>query len=248
MFLRRFGAQKYKFGMPFVLQKLVICTHLSTMELQEHIISTIPVFEIGDSMKEVIHFFTHSTYSHVAITEGGTFAGLLGEADLDAFTETSPISEFRYQLEQFSVTAEASWLDILEAFTRNEANLIPVVDRAGKVLGYYDLSDVVGIFTDMPFFTEPGVILVVAKPLRDYSFSQIAQIVEGSNTRLLGAFITRIRGEVVQVTLKMSDTNINEVLQTFRRYGYSILFGSVDDQFLEELRERSVYLDKYLNV
>ena len=91
-------------------------------------------------------------------------------------------------------------------------------------------------------------LLVVAKALKDYSFSEIAQIVEGNNTRLLGAFITEIRNEVVQVTLKMSDTNINEVLQTFRRYRYSILFGSVDDQFLEELRQRSGYLDKYLNV
>ncbi|MDG1570943.1 CBS domain-containing protein [Robiginitalea sp. M366] len=218
------------------------------MEMQEHINATIPVFEVEDSLKEAIHFFTHSTYSHVAVTEKGEFLGLLGEADLDSFQETSLVSEFRYQLEQFSVPPEASWLDVLEVFTRNEANLIPVVDTQGSVLGYYDLNDVVGIFTDMPFFTEPGVILVVARAARDYSFSEIAQIVEGNNTKLLGAFITEIRNEVVQVTLKMSDTNINEVLQTFRRYRYSILFGSVDDQFLEELRERSGYLDKYLNV
>lgn len=218
------------------------------MEMQDYIISTIPVFDCEDSLKEVIHFFTHSTYSHVAITEEGKFLGLLGEADLEAFQETSPVSEFRYQLEGFTVPPEASWLDILEVFTRNEANLVPVVDAAGTVLGYYDLNDIVGIFTDMPFFTEPGVILVVAKALKDCSFSEIAQIVEGSNTRLLGAFITQIRGEVVQITLKMSDNNINDVLQTFRRYRYSILFGSVDDQFLEELRERSIYLDKYLNV
>ena len=86
------------------------------------------------------------------------------------------------------------------------------------------------------------------KALKDYSFSEIAQIVEGNNTRLLGAFITEIAEDHLQVTLKMGDSNINEVLQTFRRYKYQILFGSVDDDFLEELRERSNYLDKYLNV
>ncbi len=218
------------------------------MHMHEHINSTIPVFEVTDSLKEVIHFFTHSTYSHAAITEDGVFLGLLGEADQDSFTESGIIEDYRYQLETFHVPMEASWLDVLEVFTRNEANILPVVDGKGAVLGYYDLNDVVSIFTDMPFFTEPGAILVVAKPIRDYSFSEIAQIVEGNNTRLLGAFITEIRNEIVQITLKMGDSNINEVIQTFRRYHYNILFGSVDDHFLEDLKQRSDYLDKYLNV
>ncbi|SFR32786.1 CBS domain-containing protein [Robiginitalea myxolifaciens] len=218
------------------------------LSMRDHIITTIPVFELTDSLKEAMHFFTHSTYSHVAIIENDEFLGLLGEADMDSFQETATIEDFRYQLEGFSVGMDASWLDVLEVFTRNEANIVPVLDNANHLMGYYDLNDVVGIFTQMPFFTEPGVILMLEKAARDYSFSEIAQIVESSNTRLLGAFITEAREEQVQITLKMSESNINDVLQTFRRYGYTILFGSVDDQFLEELRERSIYLDKYLNV
>lgn len=218
------------------------------MHIQDHINVTIPVFEPEDSLKEVILFFAHSTHSHVAVAEGGRFLGLLGEADLDSFQETSTIEDYRYQLESFLVAPEATWLDILEAFARNEANILPVVDAEGAMKGYYDLTDIVGIFREMPFYTEPGAVLVVSRPLRDYSFSEIAQIVEGNNTRLLGALITGIREEVAEITLKMGDSNINEVLQTFRRYGYGIVSGSVDDHFLEDLRQRSDYLDKYLNV
>jgi Mg/Co/Ni transporter MgtE len=184
----------------------------------------------------------------VAIVHDGRFIGLLGEADLDSFQETSLVEEFRYQLESFSVREDASWLDILEGFTQNEANLMPVIDAQEQVLGYYDLSDVVGIFTEMPFFTEPGAVLVIAKAIQDYSFSEIAQIVEGNNTKLLGAFITKMTNETVQITLKMNGQNINEVIQTFRRYRYNILFGNMEDRFLEELKQRSNYLDKYLNV
>lgn len=218
------------------------------MHIQEHIVNTIPVFEVTDTLKEVVHFFTHSTYSHVAVTDKGVYLGLLAEADMDAFEELSQVEEFRYQLESFFVPVEASWIDILEVFTRNEANVLPVVGPEGKVLGYYDLSDVVGIFTNMPFFTEPGAILVVSKPMKDYSFSEISQIVESNNTRLLGAFITEMADDRVQITLKMGDANINEVIQSFRRYQYTILTGSADDAFLEDLRQRSNYLDKYLNV
>ena len=218
------------------------------MRMQDYILSTIPVFEVDDSLKEVIHFFTHSTYSHVAITEKGQFMGLLGEADLDSFQQTSLIDEFRYQLDTFSVTQEATWLDVLEVFSRNESNILPVLNANNEVIGYFDLNDIVDLFTDMPFFTEPGSILVVEKPLRDYSFGEIAQIVEGNNTRLLGAFITSIENEMAQITLKIGDANINEVLQSFRRYHYVIVSGSTEDKFLEQLKQRSDYLDKYLNV
>jgi hypothetical protein len=104
------------------------------------------------------------------------------------------------------------------------------------------------VFIDIPFFTDPGNILVVARGIQDYSFSEIAQIVESNNAKMIGAFITDVQNDVVQVTIKISTVNFNEVIQTFRRYNYHILFGTSDDQFLEGLKQRSDYLDKYLNV
>lgn len=138
--------------------------------------------------------------------------------------------------------------DVLEIFARNEANLLPVLGNEEEVLGYYDITDVVGVFINTPFFTEPGGILVVTKGAKDYSFSEIAQIVESNNGKLIGGFISEMRNELVQITLKIGSSNLNEVMQTFRRYNYNILFGNIDDQFIEDLKQRSDYLDKYLNV
>lgn len=218
------------------------------MQILTHIINTLPVFGIHDSLEEVIQFFKYTTYSHVAITENNVYAGSLAENDLETFESHQHVEDYRYQMESFFATEETSWLDVLEHFARNEANLLPVLGKEKKVIGYYDLNDIVTVFIDTPFFTEPGAILVVAKAEKDFSFSEIAQIVESNNTRLLGAFITDTRNEVVEVTVKIGSANVNDVGQTFRRYNYNILFGNKEDQFLEDLKERSDYLDKYLNV
>jgi len=151
-------------------------------------------------------------------------------------------------IEKASFAAGPRKNNVLEKFARNECNLLPVLDDENLVIGYYDLNDVVGVFIDTPFFTEPGGMLVLAKGVKDYSFSEISQIVESNNTKLLGAFITDIRNDVIQITIKISTGNFSEVVQTFRRYNYNILFGNKDDQFIENLKERSDYLDKYLNV
>ncbi|MGI9545799.1 MAG: CBS domain-containing protein, partial [Flavobacteriaceae bacterium] len=193
------------------------------MQILTHIINTLPVFGIHDSLEEVIQFFKYTTYSHVAITENNVYVGSLAENDLETFESHQLVEDYRYQMESFFATAETSWLDVLEHFARNEANLLPVLGKEKKVMGYYDLNDIVTVFIDTPFFTEPGAVLVVAKAEKDYSFSEIAQIIESNNTKLLGAFITDTRNEIVEVTVKIGSANVNDVMQTFRRYNYNIL-------------------------
>jgi len=218
------------------------------MHIQNHIVTNIPAFEINGSLSDVIDFFKDSIYSHIAVVENGTYLGALGENDLENFDGEQKVEQYRYDLDSFFVRKETNWLDVLETFARNEANLVPVLDDRGRIDGYYDLTDVVSVFIDTPFFTEPGGIIVLAKGIKDYSFSEIAQIVESNNTKLIGGFITDSKNDVIQITIKIASSNLNDILQTFRRYNYNILFGNTDDQFLEDLKERSDYLDKYLNV
>lgn len=218
------------------------------MYIQDQIVTNVPIFEVSETLKDVIKFFEETTFSHVAVTENGVYLGMLSENDLACFEPNKTIEEFRYELESFFVIKETAWLDVLEMFSRNESNILPVLDENQMVLGYYNLEDIVSVFIDTPFFREPGAILVISTGIKDYSFSEIAQIVESNNARLLGAFITDSENDVVQITLKIGTQSLNEVTQTFRRYNYSIIFGNSDDQFLEDLKQRSDYLEKYLNV
>lgn len=219
------------------------------MNIQEYIQHNLPVFEVSEPLKNVISFFADSHYSHIAVKENDVFLGLLSVNDLPSFEPDGQIEALRYQLEHFYVTTNTLWLDVLEKFARNETNILPVVDEESlKISGYYDITDVMAHFIDTPFFKEPGGILVVSKGIKDYALSEICQIVESNNGKLLGALITDSQNDMIQVTLKIGNANLNEVIQTFRRYSYSIMFGNNDDQFLEDLKERSAYLTKYLNV
>ena len=218
------------------------------MHIQNLIVPNIPVFKTEDSLKKVIQFFKDSTFSHTTVIEKGMFLGVLSGNDVENFERDKKVEDYRYNLEAVFVRKDTNWLDVIETFARNEANLIPVLDDQETVIGHYDLTDVVSVFIDTPFFTEPGGIIVVAKGIKDYSFSEIAQIVESNNAKLIGGFITDVRNDVIQITVKISANNYNDVLQTFRRYNYNVLFGNNDDQFLEDLKQRSDYLDKYLNV
>ena len=78
--------------------------------------------------------------------------------------------------------------------------------------------------------------------------SQIAQIVETNNGKILGLFISESNADFIQVTIKISLGGMNEIIQTFRRFNYEIISEHQEDSYLNNLKERSEYLTKYLNI
>jgi len=78
--------------------------------------------------------------------------------------------------------------------------------------------------------------------------SQVAQIIETNNGKILGLFISEANADFVEITIKLSLGGMNEIIQTFRRYNYEIVSEHQEDNYLNNLKERSDYLDKYLNI
>ena len=52
----------------------------------------------------------------------------------------------------------------------------------------------------------------------------------------------------IKITVKFNAQDINEIIQSFRRYDYQVLSQHKEDYFLEDLKDRSDYLQKYLNI
>ncbi|WP_299130870.1 CBS domain-containing protein [uncultured Winogradskyella sp.] len=218
------------------------------MQLQDFVINDISPLSITDKISELQMLFNQLTYSHIPIQNEGIYVGCISETDAHCFDGVQTINDCKYTIEGFFVRPTTNWLDVLETFAQNDSNIMPVLDVNNTYLGYYELNDIIHLFNETPFFSEPGGILIVEKGIHDYSFSEVSQIVESNNAKLLGAFISKMSNDLAQVTLKISNASLNEVMQTFRRYSYNVVSGQEEDSYIESLKERSQYLDKYLNM
>ena len=218
------------------------------MQLQDFVINDIKPLKITDKIGDLQMLFNQLTYSHIPIQNEGVYMGCVSETDVHCFDSTITISDCNHTIEGFFVRSTTNWLDVLDAFAQNDSNIMPVLDEKNTYLGYYELNDIIHLFNETPFFAEPGGILIVEKGIHDYSFSEISQIVESNDAKLLGAFVSKMSSDLVQVTLKIGNTSLNEIIQTFRRYSYNIVSGHEEDSYIESLKDRSQYLDKYLNM
>lgn len=217
-------------------------------EIKDYINSDFKAINSTDKVVEVQDFFHELTFSHFPVLEDGVYMGCIALDDVDTFDADKKITDYRYTLEPFFARSTMMWLDVLEVFAKNHSNVVPVLDENNLYVGYYELEDIIKFFHETPFLKEPGGIIVVQKAVIDYSMSQITQIVESNNGRLLGLFISEANAESVQITIKISLGAMNDIIQTFRRYNYEIISEHQEDAYITNLKERSDYLDKYLNM
>lgn len=217
-------------------------------EITDYITQEINALTVTDVVEKAQDIFLNLPFSHFPVLEEGVYIGCANAEDIDLLDSDKKIGEFRFNFDRFFVRNTMNWLDVLEVFAKNETNLVPVLDDKNTYLGYYEMEDVIRFFHETPFLREDGGIVVVEKGLRDYSMGEIAQIVESNNAKLLGAFISYSDVNKVQITVKMSLGGMNEIIQTFRRYNYEIISEHQEDAYLNNLKDRSDYLDKYLNI
>lgn len=219
------------------------------MDLASYILNDIKPINSNSNVTDLMLLFNQLTFSHIPVKdENGVFVGSFSETDVHCFDSDKPLHDYKYVIEPFYVRENTMWLGVLEAFAKNTANVMPVLSDKNDYLGYYELKDIIGLFSETPFFSEAGGILVVEKGFNDYSFSEVSQIVESNNGKLLGAFVSKLDTDRIQVTLKIGNTGLNDIIQTFRRYSYNIISGHEEDSYLENLKDRSDYLNKYLNM
>lgn len=218
------------------------------MTIEQYILNDIPMQACTEKIGALQDLFDKLPHSHIPVGKNGEFVGSLSENDVRSFDSSKSIADYQFALEHFSVQEEDTWLSVLEIFAQNRTTLMPVLNAEKRYVGYVELNDVIGLFNIIPFLSEPGGILVVEKGFTDYSFSEICQIVESNNGKILGLFISRIKNEVAQITIKINILGLNDIIQAFRRYGYKIASHHHEDSYQQNLKERSEYLQKYLGI
>ena len=83
----------------------------------------------------------------------------------------------------------------------------------------------------------------------DYQFSEIAQIIESNDSKILAFYNDSIDGSnQIKLTIKITQTNLGAVLQTFSRYDYTIDEIFSDEEIANQTKDRYDHLINYLEV
>jgi len=219
------------------------------MIVQEYILNEIKGMPLDTPVKSAQQIFTAFPITHIPVVENEQLIGCLPESDIRCIEDIdTPISEHSYLMDHFSADENATVLELITAFADNDCNIMPALNKDKEYLGYFELSDVIDAFSNSPFLHSNGVEIIAEKSEKEFAASEVTQIVESNNGKVLGLYISNQTADATQVTVKISSEDVNEIIQTFRRYNYNIISQYEDDFYLQDLKDRSEYLQKYLDM
>jgi len=99
-------------------------------------------------------------------------------------------------------------------------------------------------------FDQPGAIIVLELAERDYSLSQIAQIIESNNVKVVSMYVASLADSTkLEITIKLNSNDISSVIRTFERYNITIKTWTASSDSIDQFyQERLDLLMKYLNI
>jgi len=221
------------------------------MVAKDLISEVIPSLKTSDTGQTALNWMEIFRVSHLPIVNNQDFLGLISDADIyDMNQPDEAIGNHKLTLFMPYVDGEQHIFEVIGLASRLKLSIVPVLDSNKHFKGVITTSDLIRHLAGISSMDQPGGIIVLELTERDYSLSQIAQIVEGNNVKVLSMYITSPpESTKLEVTLKLNTGDLISVIKTFERYNYEVkTWVSNNDSMDKFYSERFDSLMKYLNI
>jgi len=221
------------------------------MVAKDLISEVIPALKTSDSGQTALNWMEIFRISHLPIVNNLDFLGLISDNDIyDMNQPEEPIGNHALTLLKPYVTTEQHLFEVIGLAARLKLSIVPVLDEKSHYMGVITTSDLIRYLAGISSMDQQGGIIVLELTERDYSLSQIAQIVEGNNIKVLSMYVTSPPDSTrLEVTIKVNTNDLASVIRTFERYNYDVKTWVTSDDSMDKFySERFDLLMKYMNI
>ena len=221
------------------------------MLAKDLISDVVPALKTSDTGLQALSWMDIFRISHLPIVNNLDFLGLISDKDIyDLNMAEEPIGNHKLSLFSPYVLMYQHIYEVIEITSRLELTVVPVLDENKHYLGLITLNDLLHAFANLSALKQPGGILELELNVNDYTLTQISQIVESNDAKILSLYISSPENSTkLNITLKLSVTDISSIVQTFNRYNYTVKASYMESDEMEDLlNNRFEAFMKYLSI
>ncbi len=221
------------------------------MLAKDLISDVIPALRTSDSGQKALYWMDIFRISHLPIVNNKDFLGLISDKDIyDLNMAEEPIGNHSLSLFSPYVTLDQHIFEVIEIASRLNLSVVPVLDHNNHYQGLITMNHLIHYFGDLSALKQPGGIIVLEINVNDYSLSEIAQIIEGNDAKILSLYVNSHSNSMkMEVSIKINRKELTSIIQTFNRYNYIIKASFMDENDLDSLYEnRYEQFMKYLSI
>ncbi len=204
-------------------------------------IPTVTLDELGSKVLMLMEIFR---VSHLPVVMGNEYLGVVSDKDIyDAENFEEKIEKYiKPILLQPHVHLNQHIFEVVGVALGCGVSIVPVLGVDHSYVGSITRTDLAIKITELFSSNEPGGIIVLELTELNYSLSQISQIIEGNDARILSLYIHKPSpsSKELDVTIKVNVVDLSGIIQTFVRYDYLI-----KETYMDHSQIKSLYDDRY---
>lgn len=211
----------------------------------------VPSLMTSDTGLQALSWMEIFRISHLPIVNNKEFLGLISDTDIyDLNKAEEPIGNHKLSLFSPFVTDNQHIYEVIELVAQLKLTVIPVLNKKNEYLGLITLHDLLQGFAKVTAVDKHGAIIILEMNTNDYSLSEISQIIESENIKIISLYISDSASSTkINVTIKLNATDVSRVLQAFQRYNYNIKASFLEDSDMNNLyQNRFDEFMRYLNI
>jgi acetoin utilization protein AcuB len=220
------------------------------MLAKDLITDEIPPLKVTDTGLMAINWMDEFKVSHLPIVKKHEYLGLLSDTDvLDLNITDQQIGKCKLSLIRPFVFEKQHIYEVIKMISNMKLTVLPVLNEHQHYVGLIPASAILHQFAILAATREPGGMIVLEMNVHDYSLTQIAQIVEGNDAKVLSCYVNSLADSTkIEVTLKINKEDLSGILQTFHRYGYNVKASFHQSEFSEDMKNRFDSFMNYINI
>jgi acetoin utilization protein AcuB len=220
------------------------------MLARDLISEVVPALKTSDTGEQALTWMEVFRVKHLPIVNHHQFLGLISDQDIyDLNDIAEPIGNHELSLQRPYVEDKQHIYEVIEVLSRLKLSLVPVLNAESNYLGVITQEDLTREFANLLAMQHPGGIIVLEMNDNDYSLTEISNIVESNNAKILSMYISNLPGSNrLSITMKLNTSDITSILTTFDRYNYSVAASymsapDMDDFYQDRFDEFLNYLN-----
>jgi len=220
------------------------------MLVSELITDEIPPLKTTDTVELALDWMEQFKVSHLAVVNERELIGIVSESDLlDYEHPEQKISEIKVPFIKPIIHHYQHTYDLVKLMNSLNLTLIPVLDEKELYKGCITLKGIVQNLSNMTAIQNPGGVIVLELNQNDYSVTQIGNIIEGNDAKILSLHVSSIPDSVkMEVTIKVNVEDMSRILQTFARYNYTVKATFHQSDFETGLKDKLNEFLHFLNI
>jgi len=221
------------------------------MLARELISEIVPALKTSDTGVQALTWMEIFRVKHLPIVNHREFLGLISDQDIyDLNNPDEPVGNHNLSLQKPFINDDQHIYEVIEVLSRLELTLVPVLNKEKDFLGVVTQEDLTKAFSNLSGMQHPGGIIVLEMNNNDYSLTEISNIVESNDARILSLYISSSDDlSKLRVTLKLNITDLTPIIETFNRYSYNIFASYMTSENLDEFyQDRYDEFLNYLNI